>query len=100
MAQASERARTRSMRTQVRNAIAGVAVLAVLLFGIPLAVAADRLITSHALTGLQRDATRGVAAVPDNTLEAGTQVHAPRGTRGIRIGVYDVQGTRVAGVGP
>jgi len=88
------------MRTQVRNAIAGVAALALLLFGIPLAIAADRLITSQALTGLQRDATRSVAAVPDNTLQTGTQVRAPRGTRDIRIGVYDVQGTRVAGVGP
>ncbi|HEY0531123.1 MAG TPA: HAMP domain-containing sensor histidine kinase [Actinoplanes sp.] len=100
MAQAPRRARTRSMRTQVRNAIAGVAVLALLLFGIPLAIAADRLITSQALTGLQRDATRGVAAVPDNTLEPGSQVRAPRGTRDIRIGVYDIQGTRVAGLGP
>ncbi|MDT4990151.1 MAG: hypothetical protein QOH97_43 [Actinoplanes sp.] len=88
------------MRTQVRNAIAGVAALALLLFGIPLAIAADRLITSQALTGLQRDATRGVAAVPDNTLEAGSPVRAPRGTGDIRIGVYDAQGTRVAGVGP
>jgi signal transduction histidine kinase len=100
MAQAPERARTRSMRTQVRNAIAGVAVVALLLFGIPLAIAADRLITSQALTGLQRDATRGVAAVPDNTLETGSPVRAPSGTRNIRIGVYDVQGTRVAGLGP
>jgi signal transduction histidine kinase len=100
MTRTSNGANTRSMRAQVRQAIALVAALALLLFGIPLAIAADRLITSQALTGLQRDATRGVAAVPDNTLQTGTQVRAPRGTRDIRIGVYDVQGTRVAGVGP
>ena len=88
------------MRIRVRNAIALVAALALLLFGVPLAIVGDRLITSQALTGLQRDATRGVAAVPDNTLEAGTSVRAPRGTSGILIGVYDARGIRVAGVGP
>ena len=100
MTRARNGADTRSMRTQVRRAIALVAALALLLFGIPLAIAADRLITDQALTGLQRDATRGVAAVPDNTVETGSQIRAPRGTRNIRIGVYDAQGTRVAGLGP
>ena len=88
------------MRTQVRHAIAAVAALALLLFGVPLAIVGNRLIMSQALAGLQRDATRGVAAVPDNTLEANTEVQAPRGTSGILIGVYDAQGVRVAGVGP
>jgi signal transduction histidine kinase len=84
----------------VRDAIALVVVLAMLLFGIPLAVVLDGLITSRALTGLQRDATRAVAVVPDNTLEAGTAVQVPPGTGDIRIGVYDARGMRVAGVGP
>ena len=88
------------LREQVRKAIALVAVLALLLFGIPLAVVLNRLIESQALTGLQRDATRGVASVPDNALEAGTVGKAPRGTGDTRIGVYDARGTRVAGTGP
>lgn len=90
----------RSLRVRVRNAIALVAALALLLFGIPLAVVMDRLIQSQALTGLQRDATRAVAVVPDNTLEAGSPPAAPLGTGGTRIGIYDAQGLRIAGVGP
>ncbi|MFG2041685.1 sensor histidine kinase [Dactylosporangium sp. NPDC048998] len=100
MARPRREPRTRSLRARVRDAIALVTVLALLLFGVPLAVVLDRLITTQALTALQRDATRAVAAVPDNTLEAGTPVPVPRGTGDIRIGVYDARGTRVAGVGP
>src|SRR3954469_22837040 len=92
--------RRQSMRAQVRKAIVLVAVLALLLFGVPLAVVLDRLITSQTLAGLQRDATRGVAMVPDNTLEAGTPVRVPPASSGVLIGVYDAQGTRVAGSGP
>ena len=92
--------RSRGLRAQVRDAIALVTVLALLLFGIPLAVVLNRLIESQALTGLQRDATRAVATVPDNALEAGAVGRAPRGTGSTRIGVYDPQGARVAGPGP
>jgi len=88
------------LRGRVRDAIALVVALALLLFGIPLAVVLDRLITSQAIAGLQRDASRGVAAVPDNKLDAGTTVTAPRGTGDTSIGVYDLRGVRVAGIGP
>lgn len=94
------RTRTRTLRTQVRNAIAAIVVTAVLLFGIPLAVVLGRLIESRALTGLQRDATRAVAGVPDNVLQRGSAVRVPAGSSGTRIGVYDAQGSVVAGRGP
>ncbi|WP_412743794.1 sensor histidine kinase [Krasilnikovia sp. MM14-A1004] len=74
--------------------------LAIVLFGVPLAVVLDRLVTSQALAGLERDATRGVAAVPDNVLEAGTPVRVPTGTNNFLIAVYDAEGDRVAGAGP
>ncbi|GAB1646427.1 HAMP domain-containing sensor histidine kinase [Krasilnikovia sp. MM14-A1259] len=77
-----------------------VVTLALVLFGVPLAVVLDRLVTSQALAGLQRDATRGVAAVPDNVLEAGTPVRVPTGTNNSLISVYDAQGDWVAGAGP
>ena len=92
--------RDRSLRHRVRDAIASVAVVSLLLFGLPLAVVLDRLIQSQALAGLQRDATRAVAVVPDNTLEAGTSLRAPPGTGDIQIGVYDAQGDLVVGQGP
>lgn len=84
----------------MRAAIVLVAVLALLLFGVPLAIVMSRLIESQALTSLQRDATRTVAVVPDNTLEAGTVLTLPKATRDTRLGVYDATGRRVAGVGP
>ncbi|MDX6204135.1 MAG: hypothetical protein QOE76_208 [Frankiales bacterium] len=89
-----------TLRSRVRRAIALTVTVALLLFGVPLAVVLDRLIQSTALTGLQRDATRAVAGVPDNTLQAGSQVKVARGVGGTQIGVYDAQGHRVAGVGP
>ncbi|MCU1672993.1 MAG: sensor histidine kinase [Frankiales bacterium] len=93
-------AAARRLRSRVRNAIVAGAAVSLLLFGIPLAVVLDRLITSDALTGLQRDATRAVAAVPDNVLEAGQVLRVPTVGGGTRIGVYDARGARVAGVGP
>jgi signal transduction histidine kinase len=84
----------------VRAAIAGIVVVAVLLFAVPLAVVWGRFFESQALTGLQRDATRGVAAVPDNVLEAGSDVVVPPGRGGTDLSVYDVNGVRVAGRGP
>lgn len=92
--------RIRSLRSRVRDAIAGVAAVSLLLFGVPLAVVLDRLIESQALAGLQRDATRAVAAVPDNTIEAGTSLRAPRSTGDTQIGVYNAHGVLVVGRGP
>ena len=88
------------MRARVRDAIALVTVTSLLLFGVPLAVVLDRLIASQALAGLQRDATRAVAAVPDNVLQARVAVGAPRSHGDTLIGVYDAQGRLVAGRGP
>ena len=92
--------RTRSLRARVRNAISLITVASLLLFALPLALVLGRLIESQALAGLQRDATRGVASVPDNTLEQTTQVKAPPSGGDTRIGVYDGQGDLVAGQGP
>lgn len=92
--------RGRSLRTQVRNSIVLVAALSLLLFGLPLAVVLDRLIEGRALATLQSEATRAVAAVPDNVLQAGTAVQAPAATGNAMIGIYDEHGLRVAGDGP
>ncbi|MDT7537376.1 MAG: hypothetical protein QOI82_961 [Actinomycetota bacterium] len=99
MAERQNARRNKTLRARVRDAIAAVTILAMLLFGIPLAVVIDRLIASQAVTGLQRDATRGVAAVPDNTVEAG-QVIAPPSRGDIQLGVYDLHGRLIAGRGP
>ncbi|BCY11571.1 ATP-binding protein [Actinoplanes sp. L3-i22] len=83
------------MRTRVRNAILLVVALSLMLFGLPLAIVLDQLVTSQALARLQRDATRAVAAVPDDFLGPGTSLRVPAG-----IAVYDARGDRLAGTGP
>lgn len=92
--------RGRGLRGQISSAIAVVAVLSVLAFGVPLAILAGRLIESRALTALQRDATRAVALVPDNVIEAGTPVKVPQVAGAGGFGVYDSQGRLVGGEGP
>ncbi len=100
MADAAPGMRTRSLRARVRNAITLVTVASLLLFGLPLALVLGRLIESQALAGLQRDATRGVASVPDNTLAQSSAVKAPLSRGDTLIGVYDAQGHFIAGMGP
>lgn len=90
----------RSLRSRVRRAIALVTIVAVVLFGVPLAIVIDRLIQAQTLASLQRDATRGLGSVPDNVLEVGASVRAPRSTADTLFAVYDARGQRVAGAGP
>lgn len=90
----------RSLRSRVIRSIALVTITAVVLFGVPLAIVIDRLIQAQTVAGLQRDATRGLASVPDNMVQVGASVRAPRSTADILLAVYDVRGQRVAGTGP
>jgi len=76
------------------------AVTTLLLFGIPLAVAVQRVMYAQAVGSLQRDAALAVATVPDNTLQSGMPPSVPRTTTGTRIGVYDTAGHLLAGHGP
>lgn len=100
MSDAASGPAARSLRARVRTAITAIAVASLLLFAVPLALVMGRLIDSQALAALQRDATRGVAAVPDNVLEKDAGVVAPPSRGDTRIGVYDVHGDLVAGLGP
>ena len=84
----------------MRASIAGIVVASLLLFGVPLGVVLGRLIHSRAVTGLQRDATRELAVVPDNLIESGAALPPPRASTGTLLGVYDAHGRRVAGTGP
>ena len=63
-----------ALRTRIRNAIIVVAMLALLLYGIPLAIVLDRLITSQALTGLQLSVVASLLA-----LVVGEQINATSG---------------------
>jgi signal transduction histidine kinase len=94
------RTRSHSLRGRVRRAIGWTVATALLLLGLPLAVALDRQIGASALTGLQRDATRALAAVPDNVVQSGAQLRVPEAGGRVLLGVYDTAGRRVAGQGP
>lgn len=88
----------------MRRRILGVAVLAVvlavLLFGVPLAIAAARLFTDEERSELERVALRSAAVVPADFGRAADPIELPRVERSVRVAVYDADGARVAGEGP
>jgi len=88
----------------VRRRILGVAVLAVVLavglFGIPLAIAVGRLYTDEESSELERVALRTAVTVPADFTTHGTEIRIPHGDPSEHVAVYDTQGLRVAGDGP
>jgi signal transduction histidine kinase len=87
------------MRTRILLAIIGVTTVAVVGFGIPLAIVVAHMYHDQAIAELQRDATATAAETsappsPNDTPEL------PHDTGGARIGVYDPTGRRIAGTGP
>jgi signal transduction histidine kinase len=74
--------------------------VAVLLFGVPLALAVGRLYRSQQLTRLERTATAAVGRVSAVGLPASDPIELPRVERGTHLAVYDRAGRRVAGTGP
>lgn len=91
----------RPLRRRVLIAIVGVAAAAVVLFAIPLAIALQRLYRDDAVASLERDATRLSATVPDSIATHPRRVPlAARMSRRLTVGVYRLDGRRVAGRGP
>jgi signal transduction histidine kinase len=75
--------------------------VALILLGVPLAVAIGRLYHSQELTRLQREATLAAGAVPDSGLSGPDPVEAPSGARPrTSLGYYTPAGRLVGGVGP
>src|SRR5258708_6681014 len=83
------------LRRQVLTSIAAVAVLAIVLFTIPLILAVQRLYRDEAVTRLERDATRIAAAPPADEETNPRPVPPPR-----TGGTSSTNGTRLAGSGP
>jgi signal transduction histidine kinase len=84
----------------LRNTFVLLTAGALLLFGIPLAIAVQRVVEGDALARLQRDAARAVAAVPDEALDTTRALELPELPDGVRLSLYDRQGQRRAGAGP
>lgn len=87
------------MRRRLTAAILAVAILAVVLFGLPLAVVVSRLVDEQAALRLERQAVLASRQVPANFATSHDPVELPR-VDGITFGLYDRRGRRVAGDGP
>ena len=93
--------RATPLRRQVLMVIVGVAALAVMLFALPLAVAAQRLYHEETVTSLERDATRIAAFVPDTVANDPDPPKLPfKLSKGVKYGIYDLGGDRIWGDGP
>jgi len=77
-----------------------VTILAVVVFGIPLGLAAARLYRGREVSRLEREATRAVGSVPASGLRGPDPIELPEPPSGVQLGLYDAGGHRVAGDGP
>ncbi len=88
------------MRTRIFWSIVGVAAVAVALFGVPLAIAADRLLKSQQMADLQRRAAQAANSVPETGLHAVGPILLPDVDDDFRLALYDQRGELVVGSGP
>ncbi|MFI6599302.1 ATP-binding protein [Nonomuraea sp. NPDC050536] len=90
------------LRRRMVTAILCGTVLAVALFGVPLAYAVNLLFRNEAVTGLQRDAGWIAATIPDDAApDSGVPLKLPADfSDELTVGVYTTAGARVAGAGP
>ncbi len=79
--------------------IVGVAAIAVLLVGLPLALAVDHLYASQEVLRLEREASETRRAIDISTLGTGDPIELPN-SGATSFAVYDAAGGRIAGSGP
>jgi signal transduction histidine kinase len=95
------KSRARSLRRRVLTSIVGLAALAVALFAVALGYALASAYHNQSVTDLQREASRVAATVSDSYGTDGSRVSLPADLpRGLTVGVYHVDGTRIAFAGP
>ncbi|MCA1842113.1 MAG: HAMP domain-containing histidine kinase [Actinobacteria bacterium] len=88
------------MRRRILTAMVAVTAVAVLLFAVPLGVAASRLFRSREVTRLEREATRAAGALPATGLRGPDVVELPKGPGGVVLALYDTAGRLATGSGP
>jgi signal transduction histidine kinase len=93
--------RIRPLRRRVLTSIVGLATLAVALFAVPLGYTLADGYHNQTVTDLQREATRVAATVSDSFGTDASTVTVPADVpHGLTVGVYRIDGTRVALAGP
>lgn len=89
-----------SMRRRILAAIVALTSLAVVLFGLPLALALEHLYRGEAVLRLEREATRATTAVPASFATSNDPVELPAAADQTQLGLYATNGRRVSGSGP
>ena len=87
------------MRRRILVSLVGLTALAVVVFGIPLGYAAQRLYHDEEIQKLQREAAEGAQHVPETFATRADPVELPAEDN-IRFALYDEAGRRVTGPGP
>jgi len=82
------------------TAMLGIAVLAVVGFGVPLALSVQRLYRDDALLRLSEEATRAVVTVPVTFGPERDPPELPASSAGVDLALYDPSGRRLQGTGP
>ena len=88
------------MSRRILMAILGIAVAAVLLFGVPLAIVVTRLVGEDAALRVEDQAVLAARQVPGDYRTSGDPVELPRGTDGVSLSLYGTDGKLVIGDGP
>jgi signal transduction histidine kinase len=88
------------VRRRILVAILSITGIAVLLFGIPLAIMVDRFVEQDATLRIERQAVLAARDVPTDFATSSESIELTRGTDGVSLAFYDRSGARVTGVGP
>jgi signal transduction histidine kinase len=88
------------MRRGITRVALITAVLAVVVFGVPLAFVINRLLLGNEQTELERIALRAAVSIPADVTSGHDPVKLPRTEASMRLGVYDLTGRLIIGTGP
>jgi signal transduction histidine kinase len=88
------------MRNRILGSILATTAMAVVLFGLPLALAVQHLYHSEAVVRLEREAARATTHVPDSFGSSGDRVDLPAASDQTQLALYSGHGRLVTGSGP
>ncbi|MGZ4590854.1 MAG: HAMP domain-containing sensor histidine kinase [Actinomycetes bacterium] len=88
------------MRRGITRVALITAMLAVLVFGVPLAYVMNRLLLGNEQSELEQLALRAAVSIPADVATVPARVQLPETESSVRLGVYGVSRRRIAGTGP
>ena len=88
------------MRRRVLAAILSVTAIAIVLFGVPLAIVVERFVDDDATLRVERQAVLASREVPADFASGNDPVELPTNDDGIALALYGADGSLIAGKGP